>query len=323
MKVLIYVVFGFFFTFAPAQVQPPSAGEPEIVGESVISTPHDEFGGAWDVENRTIYFNMSIPRGYLYVICSSTLDTHGKWSKPVVMPFSGQYRDSDPVLSPDRKRLYFVSDRPVDGKRNKDFDIYVAERQGAGWGAPHRLSEIVNSSETEYFASEANSGNIYFSSARKGSVGEIDVYRGIKENGEIRRVESLGPSINAPGVANIEAFIAPDESYLLLGSFNRKDTLGSADLYISFNNNGTFSKPIPLPAGINTPARDYSPRISSDGKWFIFASERSPAMKPGVSPRTTEEIERLRTSVLNGLGNIYRLPLSSLRIREMRSQVNP
>ncbi len=306
---------------AAGQAQPEGTIEPEIVGEGVISTPHDEFGGAWDVENRTIYFNLSIPKGYLYTICYSTQDSNARWGKPEVMPFSGRYRDSDPVLSTDGKRLYFVSDRPLAGQQQKDFDVYVVDRSANGWGQPRPVSGVVNSTEAEYFASEARNGTLYFTSSRKGSVGAIDVYRAIRQNGEYRQIESLGANINAPGVANIEAFIAPDETYLLLGSFGRPDSVGSADLYISFNHGGTFSKPVHLPGGINTPARDYSPRLSSDGKWFLFASEKSPALATPEHPRTAEQIETIRHSIYNGLGNIYRVPIESLKLSRLANTV--
>jgi len=294
---------------------------PEIVGRDIISTPHDEFGGAWDVAGRVIYFNLSIPKGYLYAICSSHQATSGQWGSPQVMPFSGRYRDSDPVLSPDGEHLYFVSDRPVAAEQHRDFDIYVAGRKGKTWGEPRRLSETINSDQAEYFASEAKSGNLYFTSSRKGSLGSIDVYRAVWRDGEFERVENLGPNINAPGVANIEAFIAPDESYLLLGTFGRSDSFGSADLYISFNRGGQFSTPVHLPAGINTPSRDYSPRISSDGKWFLFASEANPAMSPPAQPWTTQQIGMIRTSIRNGLGNIYRLPIEALNLDQMRREI--
>jgi len=32
---------------------------------------------------------------------------------------------------------------------------------------------------------------------------------------------NLGPAINGKGIVNIEAFVSPDEKFLLIGAFNR------------------------------------------------------------------------------------------------------
>src|SRR5262249_25196005 len=83
---------------------------PEMIVEGVLSTPDDEFGATPSPDGKTIYFDKTGPPHYLYVICESHL-VNDKWSTPKVMPFSGLYRDSDPVLSPDGNTMYFASDR--------------------------------------------------------------------------------------------------------------------------------------------------------------------------------------------------------------------
>jgi len=60
---------------------------------------------------------------------------------------------------------------------------------------------------------------------------------------------------------------------------------------------------------INTPAREYSPRISPDGKWLIFSSEQGMQTEKRDQPFTAEEFSLKRRGVFNGLGNIYRIPM--------------
>ena len=52
---------------------------------------------------------------------------NNEWSKPELMPFSDSFMDLEPFLSVDGKRLFFVSDRPINDsiKVKKDFDIYL------------------------------------------------------------------------------------------------------------------------------------------------------------------------------------------------------
>src|SRR5262249_32645858 len=113
-----------------------------------------------------------------------------------------------------------------------------------------------------------------------------------------------GPTINS-----FECFIAPDESFLLIGSFGREETLGSSDLYIAYNKNGAWTKPKNLGPVINSKARDYSPHISGDGKWLLYTSEKGSSNDPRSKPYTYKEFVAESRSLYNGLGNLYRIPL--------------
>lgn len=119
--------------------------------------------------------------------------------------------------------------------------------------------------------------------------------------------ESLGRDVNE-GRYTIEAFIAPDESFVLLGSF-AGDSLGNADLYVAYNENGVWSKPVNFGPSINSKARDYSPRISPDGMYLLFSSERGFPTEIHDQPVAYRDFARRMHGTLNGLGNIYRVLL--------------
>jgi Tol biopolymer transport system component len=230
---------------------------------------------------------------------------NGKWTTPEVLPFSGEYRDSDPVISMDGKTLYFVSDRPAQGLEANRFHAWAVERTAKGWTNLHTLSGPVNEKGNTEFISFATNGNLYFTSDRNAT--SFDVYRSRLMNGQYQPAESLGSAVN-DGRYTIEAFVAPDESYILLGSF-AQDSLGNADLYISYNRDGAWSKPVNLGPTINTRARDYSPRISPDGKYLVFSSEKGFPIDKRDQPMTYSDFMQKTRGTLNGLGNIYRIPM--------------
>lgn len=288
--------------------------EPEIIGEGVISTADDEFGGSLSPDGNTIYYDITVPAHYLYVMCESHF-VDGKWQKPEILPFSGLYRDSDPVLTPDGKTLLFASDRPRNGVESHSFYIWSATKTAKGWAEPRPLEGAVNGAGSQVFASMANNGNLYFTSDRKN--GEFDIYRSKLVNGKYQDTEDLGPTINGPGIWSLEALIAPDESYLLIGSFGRRPTYGNSDLFISYNQNGTWSKPKNLGPIINTAAREYSPRLTSDGKWLIFTSERGMQTEKRDQSFSSDEFSRKARGIFNGLGNLYRIPMDYV-LRETR-----
>jgi WD40-like Beta Propeller Repeat len=307
-----------------ALAAPRTPGDPalnlELIGEGTVSTDQDEFGAVPDKDWTTLYFNRSIPAHYHYVMYVSHFE-NGKWSVAETLPFSGEYRDSDPVLSVDGRTLYFVSDRPAEGLEPNRFHAWSADRIATGWTNLHPLRGPVNEKGNTEFVSFAASGNLYFTSDRSGS--SFDVYRSRLVNGQYQPAESLGPAVN-DGRYTIEAYVAPDESFILLGSF-ALDSLGNADLYITYNENGVWSKPVNFGPLINTKARDYSPRISPDGKYLLFSSERGFPVEPHDQSVSYEEFARRMHGTLNGLGNIYRVPLAdALRVAdEQRRKSQP
>jgi hypothetical protein len=306
-QVAIPVVFFAFFTL-PASSQGTndgvSAPKAEMIGEGVISTPDDELGGNLTADRQTLYFEKSAPPHYLYILYESHL-RDGKWTVPSVLPFSGQYRDTDPVLCPDGKTLLFASDRPVKGEDKHHFYIWAATKTANGWTGPELMRGPVNDGFNQVFASMAANGNIYFASSRK--TGHYDIFRSRLVDGVYQEAEDLGPDFNGPAIDSFEAFIAPDESFLLIGSFGREDSQGSSDIYISYNRDGTWTKPRNLGPAVNTPARDYSPRVSGDGKWLLFTSEKLDHAPP--SPMSHTEFVKFSRGIFNGLGNLYRIPM--------------
>src|SRR5690349_17127391 len=86
------------FLLAGPHPKPDPSMNLEMVGEGTISTSQDEFGAMPDKDWTTLYFNRSIPAHYHYVMYVS-YNRDGKWTTPEVLPFSGEYRDSDPVIS--------------------------------------------------------------------------------------------------------------------------------------------------------------------------------------------------------------------------------
>jgi hypothetical protein len=288
----------------------------EMVGAGVISTDEDELGGGITPDGKTLIYEKSAAPHYLYIMCESHL-VDGKWGAPEILPVSGQYRDTDPVITPDGKAILFASDRPVTGQDLHRWSIWRAERTESGWKEPSLLPGAINAEGSQVFASIAANGNVYFASDRK--TGSYNVFLAKLVNGEYKEAEDLGPVINGAGIATFEATIAPDESYLLLGSFGRQPSFGSSDIFVSFRTGETWGKPINLGAKINGRARDYSPRISADGQWLYFTSERGFLDEKRDQPITFQSFTGGLATITNGLGNLYRIPLQPV-LAEARRQ---
>jgi Tol biopolymer transport system component len=285
--------------------------EPTIFAPGVISTGDSEVCPQFSPDGKTFYFVKSTPDFNFWTIVLSRF-AKGKWTEPEIAPFSGQYSDAD------GKRMFFVSRRPVRSDISPNvagkLDIWMMDRTASGdWSEPRNLGRPVNSEGSEYFPTLIKDGTIYFGSGRKGGKGGIDLYRSRFVNGKYQEAENLGDEINTQ-FDEFEPCIAPDESFLIFMAGGRPDGLGGFDLYISYNRNGQWSKAKNLGAPTNSPADELSPRITPDGKYFFWASARSLIDRPKDKSWTINELSDAYHGPGNGLGDIYYIDISALKI---------
>src|SRR5262249_18094862 len=137
--------------------------------------------------------------------------------------------------------VFFISNRPVDGKPRRDTEIWVMRRNGAGYAEPEHI-DAVSSPKYEWFPTVADNGTLYFGSGREGGLGGTDLWRSRLVDGKYQPPENLGAPINTAG-NDTEAWIAPDESYMIFSTDGRKDTRGADDIYVSHRQGDSWSEP--------------------------------------------------------------------------------
>lgn len=269
-----------------------------VFGPGTISLPdrYESFGSI-SADGTEFYFTTHQPDFSRHRIVVSRL-VNGAWSAPEVLPFSGTWNDREPKLSPDGRRLYFSSSRPIDpGGAPGKLDLFVVQRSGPdrSWGPPQRLGPPINTDVHEFCPVVTADGTLYFISARPGGIRgpeATDVYnvwraRPLDASGAFADPENLGPAINTGLETNV--YVTPDGKTMLVSRDGAPDSLGGDDLYVSTLVNGTWQKLRHLPAPINTDKYEYGPSISPDGRWLFFTSARA------------------------GTADIYRAPVALLR----------
>jgi len=304
----------------------PQAAKTEglaIFAEGIVSTPDDEFGAAFTPDGNAVYFTKRTPTtntSPLSFICLSRR-VNGRWQEPEIAAFSGTYNDLGAAVSPDGKRLYFASDRPLPGAsagKRSDLNIWFVERQGNGWGPARALGPAVNTPAEDLSPSIAADGTLYFASSRPSGKGSLDIWRSRPEGGDFAAPENLG-DVNSPGPDGAPS-ISPDQSLLVFASNGRPDTLRGrghyyprSDLYVSEAAGAGWGTPRHLGAPVNSTASESNPSFSADGASFFFSSDRGFAgipMEPAVSASAFEEGVR---GISNGWSNVYRIDARVLR----------
>jgi outer membrane protein OmpA-like peptidoglycan-associated protein/tetratricopeptide (TPR) repeat protein len=89
------------------------------------------------------------------------------------------------------------------------------------------------------------------------------------------RIEEF--SYNSPLNEGAHA-LSPDGNYLIFSSENRQDGLGSYDLYLSFKQNGLWTRPNNMGPSFNNAAWDGQPCFGLDGLSLFFSSSRPGGM---------------------------------------------
>ena len=292
--------------------QPLPGVEPVLFAPGIVSTGMYTRDVTMTPDGREIFFGISVAG--LSVIMQTKLEAEG-WTRPEVAPFStnSDYMNLEPFISPDGKRFYFLSTRPRDGGPMPpedvgqwvNQDIWVMDRTEAGWGEPYNLGPPVNSDDEEYFPSVTRDGTIYFTRTPAGTR-ESFIYRARLVDGQYGEPERLGPEINSRG-SQFNAFIAPDESYLIVCVFGRQDSKGGTDYYIVFRDeHDRWSQPINMGDEINTSRNgEFSPYVSPDGEYFFFMSTRPKPREAIPDSLTYDFLQEVHGGPHNGNPSIY------------------
>ena len=148
------------------------------------------------------------------------------------MPFNDDvFSTGHPILSPDNKTLYFVSDR--DGGIGQT-DIYsVAINKDGTYGTPENLGDKINTEGREMFPFIAKDSTFYFSSDGHLNLGLLDIFKSnILKEDIASDPENLGAPFNS-GYDDFAYYINNDTRKGFFSS-NRPDGKGGDDIY-SFN----------------------------------------------------------------------------------------
>lgn len=153
--------------------------------------------------------------------------SEGQWKLKGEFKYNNdEYSVGQPAITNDGTVLYFVSDRP--GGYGKS-DLYYSILSNKEWGAPVNLGPVINTSGNEFFPFVSKDGTLYFASDRLESLGGMDIYFSVPENGVFGDCQNMGYPVNTSS----DDFALTLDSTGMKGYFcsNRPGGKGDDDIY--------------------------------------------------------------------------------------------
>jgi len=293
--------------------QPLPDSIPELFAPGVVTTGMFTRDVAITPDGKEIYFCVAIGN-YTYSTILFTKEVNGRWLPPEIVPFSGGpgVMDFEPALSADGSKLYFLSNRPDGDEPVGDQDIWMVERSAGEWGVPQNLGEPVNTDGGEFFPSVTSDGTLYFTRNEKGSRLN-QIFRSRWVDGAFRKPELLPEQVNC-GTNRFNAFVAPDESYMIVPAAGMADAYDGVDYYMVFRDqDDRWSEPVNMGEQVNKDnARSWSPYVSPGGEVLFFMATKTNEIEE--ADWNYKNLKALNNSPGNGNAGIYWVDAGFFRI---------
>jgi len=259
---------------------------------------------AFSPDGRTVYYSKSHAGWTGLTIFESHLEgTH--WSEPEVAPFSGVFRDTDPVVTPDGKAVFFASMRDAQGDASKTYSLFRVSLDPTDGKSVESLGAAINDGSTALYPSVARDGTLYFMRSMNKTA---KIVRSELKNGVYSSTEVLNIPGDSETVFDSDPTIAPDQSFVVFAS-NRPDSLGGNDLYISFHHGQQWCAPVHLDAPINSPGPEAATGLSPDGRTLYFASSRNTLRQPRAKRASAADFRAEGNIYDNGTVRTYQVDL--------------
>ena len=198
---------------------------------------------------------------------------------------NSEFSELNPVISPDGRTLYFGrKNHPANryGVKGSETisgsqDIWFSEKVGDTWSTARRLSEVLNRDQYNTILSISPDGQtILLKGAYVNGTYET---RGFSISNKTTAGWTVPVKVDIPGYEQMSkgkneyGYLTMDGKAILL-AFARKKNSEDDDLYISFFEEGRWTRPLDLGETINTKYSETTPFLSADGKTLYFSSDR-------------------------------------------------
>lgn len=235
----------------------------------VVNSAAPNFNAVLSGDGTIMFFTSPGRQGYDIYMTTMTDSVWGTPRNVSSVLGTGKYMMTSD-LSYDGQTLILVLDDPMNS------DLYVSRFAKGKWTKAVPIGKEINTKYNETHGSLSADGRIlYFTSNRKGGVGDLDIYRStLNTNGEWEKPENLGNVINTP--FNEETPFLSEYGDVLYFSSEGHEGMGGYDIfYYNFSNTAEGVKNAGYPLSTTDNDIFYVPVDDGTKGYYSFAGEDS------------------------------------------------
>jgi outer membrane protein OmpA-like peptidoglycan-associated protein len=215
-------------------------GDPDYIKASKINSDYHEASVAISSDGKTMYFtrdnvkrNKKLDydkKGTTNLKIYKASLVNDNWEDVKELPFNDDvFSTGHPALSPDDKKLYFVSDRKGGFGQTDIYEVDILENNK--FSKPKNLGYKINTQGREMFPFISKDSIFYFSSDGHLNLGLLDIFKSNILKNETAKPENLGIPYNS-GYDDFAFYIDPsNENKRGYFSSNRPGGKGNDDIY--------------------------------------------------------------------------------------------
>jgi outer membrane protein OmpA-like peptidoglycan-associated protein len=221
-------------------MQNPIQAEVTLLDTAKINTVHDEYAPFF-FENNFAFIRSIQQQEDIYYIEKDTLKNLFSNNTNNV-----KIQRSMSCCVGNTLYFYYCTDATTNG------DIYTQTYQNNTWGTPKKLPDVINSPYWETAPAINNTQTLLiFASDRPNGLGGTDLYVSIKDStGNWKPAQNMGAILNTKG-NETNPYLSSDGKTLYFAS-NNHQSLGGYDIFVSYYENGNWTKPQNLGYPVNT-----------------------------------------------------------------------
>ena len=181
-------------------------GNPDYIKASKINSDYHEATVAISSDGKTMYFTRDNVKRNSKLDYDKKGTTHLKiykanlvgesWEDIIELPFNDEvFSTGHPALSPDNKKLYFVSDRDGGIGQTDIYEVDILENNK--FSEPKNLGDKINTEGREMFPFISKDSIFYFSSDGHLNLGLLDMFKSNILKDEAAEPENLGAPYNS------------------------------------------------------------------------------------------------------------------------------
>ncbi|WP_396600970.1 OmpA family protein [Algibacter sp. R77976] len=219
-------------------------GETHLIKSTDVNTDYHEATIAITNDGKTLYFTRDNvtrknklnfdKKGTTHLKIYKATLINESWENIKELPINDEvFSTGHPALSPDNKKLYFVSDREGGFGQTDIYEVDILENNK--YSEPKNLGPKINTEGREMFPFISKDSTFYYSSDGRLNLGLLDIFKSNIIKDRVSEPQNLGAPYNS-GYDDFAFFIDPSNkngrSYL---SSNRPGGIGNDDIYTVYS----------------------------------------------------------------------------------------